>query len=134
MQFEVYVGLAMAIFYGFLWLWTRGPGGGTGLPVQAPGWEKLLSKIVDYGICLSIAAILLTGFAKAYLAPTDRVVNAAAERILDMTARFSFARDAHEFAAGLLGWWFGAHFAAALWHWFVRRDGVMRAISVRKAT
>lgn len=130
MQFEVYVGIAMAVFYGFLWLWTKGPGGGTRLPAKAPGWERLLAKIVHYGIYLSIVSILLTGFAMAYLAPTDLVVNAPAEQILDMSGRFSFARDAHEFAAGLLGWLFAAHLAGALWHLFVRRDGVMQAISV----
>jgi cytochrome b561 len=132
MQFEVYVGLIMAAFYGFLWLWMRGPGGGTRLPSQAPGWERLLSKIVHHGIYISIAAILLTGFAMAYLAPTDLVVNASAERIVDMSWRFSLARNAHEFFAGLLGWLFGAHFAGALWHWYVRRDGVMQSISPLK--
>lgn len=130
MRFEVYVGVVVAAFYGFLWLWTKGPGGGSRLPQTAPAWERRLSKVVHYGIYLSIAAILLTGFAMAYLAPTDLVVNAAAERIVDMSWQFSFARDAHEFASGLLGWLFGAHFAGALWHWIVRRDGVMQAISV----
>jgi cytochrome b561 len=133
MRFEVYVGIAMAVFYGFLWLWAKGPGGGSRLPAKAPGWERLLAKIVHYGIYLSIAAILLTGFAMAFLAPSDLVVNAAAEQIVSMFDRFSFARDAHEFAAGLLGWLFGAHFAGALWHWFVRRDGVMQAMSVLPA-
>lgn len=128
MQFEVYVGLAMSVCYGFLWLWSRGPGGGTRLPLTAPKWESLLSRGVHTGLYLSIAAILLTGFAMAYLAPTDLIVNGPAEQILDMTSRFSFARDAHEFFAGLLGWLFAAHFAGALWHWFVRRDGVMESI------
>jgi cytochrome b561 len=128
MQFEVYVGLTLAVVYGFLWLWTKSLGGGTRLPAQAPAWEHLLSRIVHYGLYLTITAILLTGFAMAYLAPTDLVVNAPTARILQMTTRFSIMRDAHEFFAGLLGWLFGAHFAGALWHWFVRRDGVMESI------
>jgi cytochrome b561 len=129
MRFETGVGLVMAVFYGGLWLWVRGPGGGTRLPARAPTWEKRLAGLVHTGIYLSIAAILLTGFAMAYFAPTDLVVNAPAERIVSMSGRFAFARDAHEFAAGLLGWLFGAHVAGALWHLVVRQDGVTQAIA-----
>ena len=70
----------------------------------------------------------------AYLAPSDLIVNADAERILDMTTRFSIARDAHEFFAGLIGWLFGAHLMGALWHRFVRRNGVMQSMSLLKPT
>lgn len=91
----------MSVFYGFLWLWARGPAGGTRLPADAPGSERVLFKLVHSGLYLSTVAILLTGFAMPFLAPTDLVVNAQAEQILDMTFRFSFARVAHEFFAGL---------------------------------
>jgi cytochrome b561 len=128
MRFETIVGVVMAVFYGGLWLWLRGPGGGSRLPARSPMWERRLAGLVHTGMYLSIAAILLTGFAMAWLAPTDLVVNAAAGRIIHMSGLFSFVREAHEFAAGLLGWLFGAHLAGALWHLIARQDGVTQAI------
>ncbi len=102
------------------------------LPKEATAWERRLAAVVHNRIYLLLTAILVTGFGMARLAPTDTVVNTGAERILDMTARFSFARDAHEFFAGLFGWLFGAHLISALWHRFARRDGLMQPISVLK--
>lgn len=129
MRFETMIGLIRAAFYGGLWLWVRGPGGGTRLPERAPRWEKRLAGLVHSGIYLWIAAIHLTGFAMADLAPTDLVVNAPAARIISMSSRFFMARDVHEFSAGLLGWLFGAHLTGAIWHLIMRQDGVTQAIA-----
>ena len=129
MRFEVGVGLAVAVAYGALWLIARGPGGGTRLPVTAPRWERLLALLVHRGTYLAIAGVLLTGFGMGWLASGDLAVNAAGTRVMHMTTRFALLRDAHEVAAGLLGWLFAAHLAGALWHWLVRRDGVARSIS-----
>jgi cytochrome b561 len=132
MHTEVYAGIAIAALYGYLWFWVRGSGGGSRLPGEAPRWERMLAKIVHMTIYGSIAAVLLTGFGMAYLAPTDLVVDAAAHRILDMTPTFSFIRETHEFVAGVLGVAFGLHLTGALWHRIVRRDGVMQSISLLK--
>lgn len=128
MNFEVYTGIAVGAVYGFLWFWIRGKGGGSRLPEDAPWWEKRLAGIVHFGLYASIAAILVTGFAMAYLAPSDVVVGVARRQIVDMTRRFSFIRETHEFASGLLGWLFGLHFCGAIWHRIIRKDGVLQSI------
>jgi cytochrome b561 len=130
MRTEVIAGVGIAALYSYLWFWVRGPGGGSRLPADAPGWERKLAKIVHLTIYASIAAVLFTGFGMAFLAPTDLVVDVEAHRILDMTPAFSFIRESHEFASGVLGWAFGLHVTGALWHRIVRRDGVMQSISV----
>jgi cytochrome b561 len=130
MQFETIVGIVLGAVYGGLWLWLRGPGKGSRLPTTAPPWERRLAGLVHNGIYLSIVLILLTGFAMAYLAGTDITLNAAGTRVAHLTARFANIRDAHEFSVGLMGWLFGAHFAGALWHLLVRRDGVMQAMAL----
>jgi cytochrome b561 len=130
MQFETYVGIALAVVYGGLWLWLRGPGKGSRLPAASPSWERRLAGLVHNGIYLSIVLILLSGFAMAYLAGTDITLNAAGTRVAHLTARFANIRDFHEFSVGLMGWLFGAHFAGALWHLLVRRDGVMQAMAL----
>jgi cytochrome b561 len=130
MRFEVGVGIALSVLYGSLWLWARGPGGGTRLPEQSPTWEKWAAKLVHNGLYLTIAAILATGFAMAWLAPSNVSVDAASEVILRMSPQFSFIRDTHEALSALLGWLFAAHFAGALWHKFIRQDGVLQSISL----
>jgi cytochrome b561 len=132
MMTETLVGVAIAVLYTFLWFSVRRKGDGSRLPSNAPKWERLLAKVVHLSIYGSIAAVLLSGFAMAYLAPTDIIVNAPAHEILQMSNRFSFVRDFHEFVSGVLGWAFGLHFVGALWHRVVRRDGVMQSISIVK--
>jgi cytochrome b561 len=130
MRTEVIAGIGITALYAYLWFWVRGPGGGSRLPADAPGWERRLAKIVHLTIYGSIAAVLLTGFGMAWLAPTDLVVDVEAHRILGMTRTFSFIRESHEFASGVLGWAFGLHLCGALWHRVVRRDGVTQSISL----
>ncbi len=130
MMTEVIVGAGIAILYGYLWFWVRGSGGGSRLPKDAPRLEQMLARAVHYTIYASIAAILASGFAMAYLAPTDVVVSAPAQRIISMTTEFSFARAFHRFMSVALGGAVGLHIAGALWHRLVRHDGVMQSIGL----
>lgn len=130
MMTEVFVGIGIAILYGYLWFWVRRSGGGSRLPKDAPRWEQMLARIVHYTIYASIAAILVSGFAMAYLAPTDVVVNVPAQRIISMTTEFSFVRAFHRFMSVALGGALGLHIAGAFWHRLVRRDGVMQSIGL----
>lgn len=130
MQTEVFVGVGIAALFGFLWFWVRGPGGGSRLPADAPGWERKLAKLVHLTIYGAIAAVLLTGFGMAWLAPTSLAVDVPAHRILSMTLAFSVTRRLHEFAFGVLVLAFALHLCGALWHRVVRRDGVMQSISL----
>lgn len=132
MMTEVIVGAGIAILYVYLWFWVRGSGGGSRLPKDAPRWERMLARAVHYTIYASIAAILVSGFAMAYLAPTDVVVNAHAQRIISMTTQFSFAREFHQLMSLVLGGAFGLHIAGALWHRLVRQDGVMQSVGLWK--
>ncbi|MBP1807008.1 cytochrome b [Rubellimicrobium aerolatum] len=130
MRFEVWVGIAVTVAYGALWLLVRSASKGSRLPAEAPWWERLLAGLVHKGIYLSIAAVILTGFAMAWLAPSDVTVIGPGFFGIQTTTRFALARDLHEFMAELLGWLFAAHFVGALWHRVVRHDGVLRSISV----
>lgn len=129
---EVYVGLVLTGLYVFLWFWVRGPDGGTRLPVAAPWWEQRLSRLVHVCIYVAIATILLSGFAMAYFAASDVVVDAKAEVVLTMSPRFSYLRFVHLAGLVILARLLALHLVGALWHRFVRRDGVMESISVFK--
>ena len=115
-----------------MWFWVRGPDGGTRLPKDAPWWEQRLSRLVHVSIYLAIGAILLSGFAMAYFAAADVVVDAKAEIVLTMSPRFSFLRSAHLVGLAILGRLLALHLVGALWHRFVRHDGVMQSISLFK--
>ncbi len=132
MQTETIIGAVLAALYLYLWFWVRGLGGGSRLPNDAPRWERQLAKLVYMALYASIAAVLLSGFAMVYLAPTDVIVAAPIHQILHMTSRFAYIRVFHEFASGVLALAFGLHFVGALWHRIVRRDGVMQSISLLK--
>lgn len=129
---EVYVGLVLTALYVFLWFWVRGPDGGTRLPVAAPWWEQRLLRLVHVGIYVAIATIFLSGFAMAYFAASDVVVDAKAEVVLTMSSRFSFFRFVHLAGLVILARLLALHLVGALWHRFVRRDGVLESISVFK--
>lgn len=130
LQQEVYVGLVLTALYVFLWFWVRGPDGGTRLPKDAPWWEQRLSRLVHVSIYLAIGAILLSGFAMAYFAASDVVVDAKAEVVLTMSPRFSFLRGVHLVGLAILARLLVMHLLGALWHRFVRHDGIMQSISL----
>jgi cytochrome b561 len=132
MRTETFVGIGIALLYGYLFFFVRRRGGGSRLPKNSPFWERWLAKSVHFGLYASIVAVLASGFAMAYLARTDLVVNSPAEQILSMTSRFDIIRDFHSGVANILGFLFGLHFVGALWHRFVRCDGVMQSISPLK--
>ena len=129
---EVYVGLVLTGLYVFLWFWVRGPDGGTRLPVAAPWWEQRRSRLVRVCIYVAIATILLSGFAMAYFAASDVVVDAKAEVVLTMSPRFSYLRFVHLAGLVILARLLALHLVGALWHRFVRHDGVMQSISLFK--
>lgn len=127
---EVYVGLVLSALYGFLWFWVRGPDDGTRLPADAPWWEKRLSRLVHVCIYVAVGAILLSGFAMAYFAASDVVIDAKAEVVLTMSPRFSYLRFVHLAGLLILARLLALHLVGALWHRLVRRDGVMQSISL----
>ncbi len=131
MMTETIVGVVLTVLYIYLWFWVRGPGGGSRLPVEAPKWERILAKFVHTGIYVCIAGALLSGFAMAYLAPSDVVVNAPAEEIVSLSQRFANIRDFREFISQSLGWLVALHICGALWHRIVRNDGVLQSILPR---
>lgn len=132
LQQEVYVGLVLTGLFVFLWFWVRGPDGGTRLPVAAPWWEQRLSRLVHVCIYIAIGAILFSGFAMAFFAASDVVIDAKAEVVLTMSPRFSFLRSVHLAGLVILARLLILHLVGALWHRFVRLDGVMQSISLFK--
>ena len=130
LQQEVYVGLVLTALYVFLWFWVRGPDGGTRLPKDAPWWEQRLSRLVHVSIYVAIGAILLSGFAMAYFATSDVVVDTNAEVVLTMSPRFSFLRGVHLVGLAILARLLVLHLLGALWHRLVRHDGIMQSISL----
>lgn len=117
--FEVIFALGMGAVFLFRLFWTHKIAGATRLPEVAPKWEHFLSRIVHYGLYSSVFTIVGTGLAIAY-AYTSSFFN-------------GFFMDAmivlHEVALTVLPVLIITHVAGALWHKFIRRDGILESMT-----
>ena len=121
LQFEVTFALALgAVFLGRLF-WTKWVGGSTRLPRDAPNWERAASRAVHLGLYAGVFGIVLSGLGIA-LGHVTPVLGGAI-----VTAMIAV----HEFALMVVPVLLLAHVAGALWHKFVRRDGVLESMTGR---
>ncbi len=113
---EVWFAIALGVLFAARFVWMEFfNGGASRLPAHAPRWEHVLSRFAHYGIYVGVAAIILTGLGIAYFAsgaPTSLAI------MLGL----------HEFATAVTALLIFTHIAGALWHKFVRRDGVWESM------
>ena len=126
-----HMGLGMAILAAMLvrgvvrWRSARPAPAGVGTPAsaRAAGW----AHVAFYGL---VVAMVATGYATALGAKLDEIVFARSGAPLPATFDAYPSFVAHGWIASLLAVLIALHVAGALWHWLVRRDGVMRRMGV----
>lgn len=120
-QFEITFALILGAAFLARLAWTKGIAGSTRLPQSAPGWEHWASRSVHLGLYSCVFAIVLSGLAIAlgYAVP---ILSG-----LFLTAMIGL----HEVVLSLTLILFAAHIGGALWHKFIRRDGVLESMTGR---
>lgn len=103
--------------------WTKCVVGATRLPVEAPKWEQLASRFVHMGLYASVLGIALSGLGIAWGYVTPVLSGFFLSGMICI----------HEATLALMPLLLLTHIAGALWHKFVRRDGVMESMTGRIA-
>ena len=124
---EWHMGLGMAIFATMLvrlvvrWRTARPAPAGLGTPAsaRAAGRAHLAFYVLVFGM-------VVTGYATGLIAHLNDIVFARNGAPLPPTFDAYPTFHLHGWIAAVLAILVGLHVAAALWHWLVRRDGVMR--------
>ncbi|MBN3815612.1 cytochrome b [Paraburkholderia sp. Se-20369] len=108
-------------------LWSRPPA----LPEGLPGWQKVAAHGSHLAMYALMIAMPVIGWAMlsagGYPVTLGGGVQLPAIVAADLVA-FAWLRVAHRVLAYLFFATFLAHFAAALYHGLIRRDGVVRAM------
>ena len=127
LEWHMGLGLGMAIFAAMLvrlvvrWRAARPAPAGLGTPAsaRAAGRAHLAFYVLVFGM-------VLTGYATGLIAHLNDIVFARNGAPLPATFDAYPTFHLHGWIAALLAILIVLHVAAALWHWLVRRDGVMR--------
>ena len=124
LQLEVIFALALGAVFAIRLFWTKKVAGATRLPDDAPMWEHFASRAVHWGLYAGVFGIVLSGLgiALGYTVPIFGGIFLGAMIGL------------HEFALAALPILLIAHVAGALWHKFVRRDGVLESMTGKLPT
>ncbi len=120
-RFEIAFALVLGAVFALRLLWTKGVAGATRLPSDAPKWEHFASRAVHVGLYASVFGIVVSGLGIAYAYATTVLGGWFMSVMLGL----------HEVTLTLLPLLLIAHIAGALWHKFVRRDGVMESMTGR---
>ncbi|MDD9922912.1 MAG: cytochrome b/b6 domain-containing protein [Boseongicola sp.] len=115
---EVLFALAIGALFAFRLFWTKKIGGATRLPQDAPRWEHFASRAVHIGLYASVFGIVLSGLGIALGFATPLLGGVFVTTMIGI----------HELALMALPLLLIAHIAGALWHKFVRKDGVMESM------
>lgn len=116
---EVFFALGLGALFAVRWFWTNKVAGVTRLPAEAPRWEQFLSKLVQRGLYLSVFGIVGTGMGIAFGFATPILGGSFLDAMI----------AAHEVSLAILPILLVVHITGALWHKFVRRDGVMESMT-----
>ena len=118
-QFEITFALILGAAFVARLLWFKGVAGSSRLPDSAPRWEHGISKLVHHGLYACVFTIVVSGLAIAlgYAVPLLSG--------LFLTAMIGL----HEVVLSLTVVLFLAHIAGALWHKFIRHDGVLESMT-----
>ncbi len=110
---------ALGLLFAVRLLWTHKVGGTTRLPEDAPRWEHLASRAVHVGLYAAVFGIVLSGLGVALGYATPLLGGWFLAGMVGL----------HELALTVLPLLLIAHIAGALWHKFVRKDGVMESMT-----
>ena len=116
---EVGFALLLGAIFVLRWLWTKKVAGATRLPTDAPRWEHFASRVVHVGLYASVFGIVLSGLGIALGFATPMLGGLFLGAMVGL----------HEVTLVVLPLLLIAHIAGALWHKFVRRDGVMESMT-----
>ncbi len=119
MQIEVIFALLLGALFLARLYWTKRIAGATRLPEAAPKWEHLASRGVHVGLYASVFLIVLSGLGIALGGALPLLGGVFAAAMLAV----------HEFALVALPAFLVAHILGALWHKFIRRDGVLESMT-----
>jgi cytochrome b561 len=118
-QSEIVFALALGAAFLARLIWTKSVVGPTRLPQTAPQWEHKASKLVHTGLYTSVFMIVLSGLAIA-LGVTMPALSG-----LFLTVMIGL----HEVVITIMPLLLLTHIAGAVWHKFVRRDGVLESMT-----
>ena len=121
LQFEILYAVAIGVLFAVRLLWTKTVAGATRLSPEAPRWEHAASRAVHIGLYASVFGIVGSGLgiALAFSVPMLSGFVLGAMVVL------------HEFFLAVLPVLLVTHIAGALWHKFVRRDGILESMTGR---
>ena len=91
------------------------------MPADAPKWEHRASRAVQIGLYLAVFGIVLSGLGIALGFATPGLGGIFLSAMIGL----------HEVTLAALPLLLLVHIAGALWHKFVRRDGVMESMTGR---
>lgn len=98
--------------------------------------RPLLDRVAvhaHYGLYALVILMAASGFATALAAGLPDIVFGASGKPLPESFAAYPARRVHGIVGGLLAFLVLVHIIAALWHQFVRRDGLLRRMSFRRS-
>ncbi len=130
MRIDVILGASIAVLFVSRLIWVYFFRGGTRLPTDSTRWEKAVSILSHSAIYVSLAAVLISGFAIAYLRPGVEIVRHR-RRLTSNSPPFVELIRFHVGASDFLRIVIFAHITFALWHWFVRENGLWESMTGR---
>lgn len=116
---EILFALVLGAVFLVRLIWTQKVAGATRLPDTAPRWEHRASRAVHLGLYAGVFGIVLTGLGIALAYVTPALSGFVLEAVLFL----------HQLALTTTQLLLVAHIAGALWHKFVRRDGILETMT-----
>jgi cytochrome b561 len=114
--------LALMIVRFAVRMWTSRPAAAT---TGYPALDRL-APVTHYGFYVLVLLMVATGYSTAILAGLNRIVFQGSGEPLPATFDTFPTFVAHGYIAGTLAAFVGLHVLAALYHQFVRKDGLFR--------
>lgn len=113
----------------FIWVHVSGK---PALPDSVPGWEKILSRFVQYGFYILLIAMPLSGWIMSVAAKRPPVYFGLFEvdfpGVEPSKSLAEYMAEWHEIIAWLLVVFIILHVAGALKHHFIDKDNVLKTI------
>lgn len=128
MRRDVILGAIIGLVFLARPIWVYLFRGGSRLPADAPRWEKALTSISQFSIYGSLAAVLVSGFLIAYVAPESHIFRAR-RRVRTDNPLLAGAIRFHVGVSDFLLFLIYAHIAFAFWHWLFREDGLWESMT-----
>ena len=120
-QTEILFASVLGLAFVARFFWMQRINGHTRLAPDAPKWEHLLSRLAHHGIYIGVGLIVLSGLAIAYGLSTPMLGGVFVSAMIGL----------HEVSLAATAVLLGAHIVGALWHKFVRKDGIWESMLPR---